>query len=853
VEESEARVTELAGAVLDGTPIDWTSAEATAGEVERPLLEQLRIIDRLADLHRRLPLQAAGAPMTRPRDHESDVHLWGHLRVLERIGRGAFGDVYRAWDTRLDREVALKLLDADRGHDDSTASSIIEEGRLLARVHHPNIVTIYGAEQIDDRIGLWMELVRGRTLKQLVDDGKVFSEFEAVRIGAELCLAVAAVHEAGLLHRDVKAQNVMLADGGRIVLMDFGTGRELADHSTTDLAGTPLYLAPEILVGREATVQSDVYSLGVLLYHLVTGSFPIVGQSVREVRGAHERNEQRKLIAIRTRSTVSRKLARVIDQAIDPRPDVRYRSAAALADALAALRPRQILVFTSRHAVAAAVILVAGIGWEVLGREIGTANTPSGVFASATGWRLAGAGDVRAAGQPVIAVLPFKNLSSEPESNDFVDGLTDEIIQNLAVLRGLQVRSSTSSFAFKNKPRNLRDVASELGANFVVEGSVLRSGDKLRITAQLVQVAGDTPLWSERFDRELKDVFAIQDDISRAIVDKLRLTLGKGQRRYDMDVQTYELYLKGRVLLKRRDVPNLEAAADVFQQVIAKDARFAPAYAGLANADALMAAPASSTLSFITVESILRPAATRAHDLDPLLAEAQAAMGWMYANEHDWADAEQAFQRAIQLNPGLTETYTSYSTSTLQPLAKFDEGLRVLQIALRNDPLSLDIQREIGILLFFSGRYGEAIESFRHVLAVDPKFPFVASFLGRALTQAGRLQEAVATLEGTDGRNLGGFKAPQARRSPWLAQAYVLTGRRAEAVTIAAENQASPSNAVTIYAALGDRERALAALEQVAVIQPHHFGRILRQPELGALRDDPRVAALRERFGLPPY
>ena len=215
---SEGLVADLAGALLDGTPIDWTAAESSADETNRPLLAELRVLATLADLHRRLPVPRAAATLTAGGDCVEQVVHWGHLRVLERIGRGAFGEVYRAWDTRLDREVALKLLPADRAAGDGPASSIIQEGRLLARVRHPNVVTIYGAEQIGGRIGLWMEFVRGRTLKQIVDDGKVFSGAEAIEIGVELCQAVAAVHTEGLLHRDIKAQNVMLAENGRAAL-----------------------------------------------------------------------------------------------------------------------------------------------------------------------------------------------------------------------------------------------------------------------------------------------------------------------------------------------------------------------------------------------------------------------------------------------------------------------------------------------------------------------------------------------------------------------------------------------------------------------------------------------------------
>jgi serine/threonine-protein kinase len=379
----------------------------------------------------------------------------------------------------------------------------------------------------------------------------------------------------------------------------------------------------------------------------------------------------------------------------------------------------------------------------------------------------------------------------------------------------------------------------------------LRSGNTLRINAQLIQVAGDIPLWSERFDRELKDVFVVQDEISRAIVNELRLTLGRGQRRYDTNVEAYELYLKGRVLIGRRDIPSLEKAADVFQQVIAKDPAFAPAHAGLANAYALMSEPTSSNLPFETAHSILRTAAVKALELDPLLPDAHAAMGWAYSYERDWTNAEKSFQRAIQLNPILTQTYTGYSLSTLRPLGKLDEALGILRVASRYDPLSLDVQRQIGEVQFFAGRYAEAIDTFQRVRAVEPDFPFVETWLGRALTFAGRLAEALPMLERTDGRHLGRFKARQARRSSWLAQAYVMTGRRADAAALAAEHADSPSNLATIYASLGDKDRAFEALERVAVVQPHHVGKILVNPEMAVLRGDPRLAPFRKRFNLP--
>ena len=257
-------------------------------------------------------------------------------------------------------------------------------------MRHPNVVTITGPSRLRDRIGLWMEFVRGHTLEQILEQQTVFSAAEAVEIGLELCRAMSAVHGAGLLHRDIKAHNVMRAEDGRIVLMDFGTGRELEDDASSDLAGTPLYLAPEVLQGQPATVRSDIYSLGVLLYHLVTGSYPVHARTVREVRRAHERGER---TAVRTaRRDVPPKLARVIERAIDPRPERRYESADALGADLAALKPRPRIVRLAYAAgVAAALILVAAVGWEVAGRQVGSSRTPSALLAGFAGLNPVGA------------------------------------------------------------------------------------------------------------------------------------------------------------------------------------------------------------------------------------------------------------------------------------------------------------------------------------------------------------------------------------------------------------------------------------------------------------------------------
>jgi serine/threonine-protein kinase len=845
-------IDELAGAMLDGTPIDWAAAESSADGHALPLLRQLRVVAAIAELHRSMP-PIVSTPSQDPesvaeRPRQPAPEHWAHLRLLERIGRGAFGEVYRAWDTRLDREVALKLLAAARAPGDR-ASSIIHEGRLLARVRHPNVVTIYGAEQIGDQIGLWMEFVRGETLEQLLEQRSVLTATEAVDIGLDLCRAVSAVHSAGLLHRDIKAHNVMRAEDGRIVLMDFGTGRELDDDALSDLAGTPLYLAPEVLQGQPATVRSDLYSLGVLLYHLVTGSYPVQARRVREIRRAHERGERTPLQT--ARRDVPSKLTRIIERAVDPRPERRYQSAEALREDLAAAKPRsrtRLVRLAYAAGVAAVLILVGAVGWEALGRQVGSSSTPSALLARFAGINRVNVATVSPTSQSIIAVLPLKRLSTEPESDYFVDGLTDEIIQNLAGIQGLHVRSRTSSFAFKDRPRNLREVGEQLGANLVLDGSVLRSGSKLRINVQLFQVAGEVPLWAERFDRNLEsagDVSAILDEISRAIVNKLRLRLGRGQRRYDLDLETYERYLKARALADSRGVTDTPKAVELFEQVVATDPTFAPAFAGLANAYAWRSI--TGGIPFETAYPAMRTAAVKALQLDPLLAEAHGAMGVVYSYDRDWADSDTSFRKAIELNPTLTQVYTSYSFQTLLPLERFDEADRLLRVAMRNDPLSLDVWRETGVLQFTAGRYEDAVATFKRIRAVDPEYPFTKMYLARALMFAGSADEGLS-LAMSVGK-------PGSRNQPLLpphfrACAYVMAGRRDEAQKLAPV-KGSPYSETIYYTALGDMDRAFDALERAAVREPQRVPLLLIWPETAALRKDPRLAAFRKKFGLP--
>ena len=811
---------EIADAILDGMPIDWSTVERDDPTGDRALVEQLKTLETLRRRRR-----------TRDEHELPGTWNWGHLRVFERIGQGAYGDVYRAWDTRLDREVALKLLPLDDTGAGPSGSAVIEEGRLLARIRHPNVATIYGAERINGRVGLWMEFVKGRTLEEALRSGRAFTVAEVTRLGVELCHAVSAVHAAGLLHRDIKAQNVMLDDSSRLVLMDFGTGRELDETGEISRAadsrieGTPLYLAPEVLSGEQATTQSDVYSIGVLLFRVLTNTYPVSGNDLADLRRAHAAGGDPN--ARVDRAEIPHRFRRLLARAIEPDPVRRYASTDELGAALAATEQAP---FRRRAAWAAIplVLVVALWGsWSLGLRELARPT-------------LMALGVVT----PTIVVLPFRNIGSDPGQDTFVDGLTTEVIRDLASLDGLQVTSQTSSFHFKDRPRDLRDLAKQLNVDLVVEARVQRVGNRLRITAQLARISGEV-LWSEPYDRKLDDVFAIQDEISRAIVNKLRLTLGRGQRRYQTNFATYDLYLRGRKLAIQRGTKNAEEAAQVFAQVIGMDPAYAPAHAGLAEAYAAWSWDFTG-LSAGAGLAAMRPAAEKAVELDPLLAEAHAAMGMTHARERNWENASASFEEALRLSPSSSQIRANYAISTLVPTGELGKAQRLMAAARVLDPLSSAILRDLGATQYYGRRYDDAIANLRHAFDIDPTTPFAVNLLARALIQAGRPEEAIEVFVSRP--------LPMPRPNGWdrwLMPAYVKVGRQQDIDRLLEEHTAAhPYQQAIIYAGLGDKDRTFEALGRAVDDSPQRAAQALRYPEMALLRGDPRLELLKKRLNL---
>ena len=502
---SRTRLSDLFDRVADGTPIDWTrTRKEAADDADKELIEALETVAMVSECHRGTS--------------------WGPLEIIERLGAGAHAEVYRAWDPNLGREVALKLYEGE--HKPGRLDRALEEARLLAQLNHRNIVDVYGAERIGSTLGIWMELVVGHTLSQVLERLGSFDWRAAALCGMDLCSAVAAVHAKGLVHADIKAQNVMREEGGRIVLVDFGLGQRLQHGRTGPTGvGTPVYAAPELFAGGSASVSSDIYSLGVLLYHLVTGQFPVHGKTVADIRAAHEKHLFTPLGDVRTELPPS--FRAVVEQALRPEPAERYRTAGALEAALQGLL----------HPEAPP------------GRDGGLERT----------------GLAAGGGRSIsIAVLPFVDMSRKHDQEYICDGIAEEILNILSRHHGLRVVARTSAFQFKDEHIDIRRIGGLLNVDAVLEGSVRAASGRIRITVRLIDVRDGCQLWSEQYDRQLGDVFVLQDEIARNVVSSMSPRLGESPAASPpaprTDVEAYSCYLKARFQMNKRTTDGLRKA-----------------------------------------------------------------------------------------------------------------------------------------------------------------------------------------------------------------------------------------------------------------------------------------------------
>jgi serine/threonine-protein kinase len=796
-----------------------------------------------------------------------------HFRILAKVGEGGMGVVYRAEDEKLRRQVALKVLPPDLVGNEERRLRFLREARAAAAVAHPNIATIYEVGEADGVVFIAMELVEGKSLRALIA-GRPLPVKEAVRIAVGIAEGLARAHQSHVIHRDLKPENIVLGADGLVKILDFGLAKLLEEPDPLEkdrsrlqtisgemtrqgkIMGTAAYMSPEQARGDVVDARSDLFSFGVVLYEMVTGRAPFQGRTGTDVLSAVLRDQP--VPAAKLNPEAPPELDRIIGECLEKDPQDRCQHADQLAVDLRRLkratdsgvRPAATPAPGRRrlHVIlGASAALALGIGLALLWWMLRPGTPPGQAEGGAP------AGEIRS-----IAVLPFENLSGDPEQEYFADGMTEELIADLARIGTLRVISRTSVMTFKGTRKPLPEIARALNVDAVVEASVRRSGQRVRITAQLVEAATDRHLWADSYEDDLRDILTLQSNVARAIAGQIKIKLTPQEERRLADTrpvspEAHEGYLKGRFYWNKRTQEGFKRAVTYFQQAIDEDPTYARAYTGLADSYCLL--PQYVFVSTADVLPKTRAAAARALEFDPDLAEAHASMACAHEMEWDWAAGEMEYKRAIELNPSYATAHHWYGIN-LSLTGRFEEGLREMQLAEELDPLSLIIKTSIAGLLRKLGRLDEAIAKYREALEIDPGFVSGHTDLGWTYEHEGLHEEALAEFRRALSVAPGNLNA-----TAGLGYVLARTGNKTEAETILRQlsERSRSAPGATLYLAivelgLGNKDGCFAWLEKAFVDRAYgEFVEIRGDLRFASVRQDPRFKDLLRRMGLEPY
>lgn len=732
----------------------------------------------------------------------------GHYELLERIAEGGMGVVYRARDTRLDRIVALKFLSPTLTASPEELDRFLHEARAISRLNHRNIATIYAVEEDRGERFLAFEYLAGGTLADRVHrSDQPLALDQLLTWSARLARALAHAHRHGIVHRDVKPQNVLLTTDDVVKLTDFGVAQVKGGvaHDAGSTASTAAYMSPEQAQELDVDHRSDIYSFGVMIYELATGEVPFADERYEMVL-YDVINTEVPSINIK-RPDLPGEFAGIITKLLQKQPEDRYQR---MEDVVAALEHLQ-------HAPAPALSRL----------------------------------------EPTVAVLPLVDMSPHHDQEYFCDGLTEETILALSAVHGLRVVSKTSSFRFKGGGYDIDEIGRQLGVDSILEGSVKKSGDQLRITAQLIRVSDESHLWSQRYDRRVEDIFAIQDEISQSIAESLKLQLtasSTGPRKKTSNVEAYNAYLQGRSCLNQRTPELLNRALKRFEQAVSLDPTFAAAHAGIAEVQIVLASGQFGGDSSMVALGRAKESAARALALDSSLAEAHVAMALVrHRADWDWDAAEEEFVRAIELNPSYATAHHQYAMFLAIHL-RLEQAREEIAVARQLDPLSLIISTAVGRIFHFSRQFGAAIAQCKKTIELDPDFSpayfdLAVSYVANKDYQLGlETIEKMYELDHNDVRQT--MMMSQWHAAQGQVEAAVEWGDRYKA--LASEHHVSPMLTALLESSLGNIDKAMDHMEQALEVRDSILVYLQCEPSWDPIRSHPRYPNLIAQLGFPP-
>ncbi len=785
----------------------------------------------------------------------------GPYKIEAPIGAGGMGEVYRATDTRLNRDVAVKILSSRLTAEPSAKQRFEREARTASALNDPHICTIYDVGEHEGRQFLVMELLEGLSLEQYMD-GQALAAEQVLKLGTQIAGALQTAHGKGIIHRDVKPANIFVTVGGEVKVLDFGLAKLLqqTDQDATlsltltkphAVLGTLPYMAPEQLRGEKTDARTDIWGAGAVVYEMATSQRPFSEKVGVRLTDAILHESPVPPCALN--GAIPAELERIVLKCLDKDPENRYQSAKELVVDLRQLStPNSESARTSsaakprvwRRTLRPAAYAAAGVLALV---AVFVATSPSG-------WR------ERLLSRPAspriqsLAVLPLANLSHDPEQDYFADGMTEALIANLAQIRALHVISRTSTMHYKGSNESLPQIARDLNVDAVIEGTVQRSGNRVQVTAQLIEGQSDVHLWAKTYDRNVQDVLVMQSELAQAIVGEIKTHLTPKERELlaharSINPDAYNAYLLGAYHVNKRNPEALDKGIEYFQEAIRIDPSYARAYAGLA--EAYIERDIWGGLGIGKSADRVRAATLKALELDAELAEAHALLAHIHFQyDWDWQSTEVEYKRAIELNPNLAGSYVGYAYF-LQAMGRHQEALASARRAVELDPLSpADITDE-GRILYRARQYENAITIYKQALELDPSYLPALSRIAEAYEQLGKFDEALASvqklLQHTTDRRVG--------LRP-LARIYARMGRRREAIEIVRTIERDGTFGgdefalAAIYSALGDRDHAIAALER-GVQRRSLLAFVFTDPQLDPLRSDPRFQQLLRHAGLP--